>query len=132
MARHTAKHLPLQLQNKTKEQAKEHRIVIWRNMTKIQRNNRKEMIWKTRGTHNRRKKIVEVQMERTQMLCYWKWTTSSRKGFQLQLRRNFNCKNYRQDTDSGFQSRAWQQQHFNPQNRELSHYKKSSSAFRHF
>lgn len=36
-------------------------------------------------------------------------------------------------TYSGFQSRAWQQQRFNPQNRELPHYsKKSKSAFRHF
>lgn len=34
------------------------------------------------------------------MLCYRKWTMLSRKGFQLQLRKNFNCKNYKQDTYS--------------------------------
>lgn len=40
----TAKHLPLQVQNKTTQQAKEHSILQWRNMSNIQRNNGKEMI----------------------------------------------------------------------------------------
>lgn len=50
----TAKHLPLQVQNK---RAKEHSILKWRNMSNIQRNNGKEISKKQEALIRGEKKL---------------------------------------------------------------------------
>lgn len=56
----TAKHLSLQVQKKPTQQAKQHRILKWRNMSNIQRNEDKEITQKTSVTQNRRGRTVKV------------------------------------------------------------------------